>query len=265
MAHPIAQLLKLNTNTPRPGDTIVVWFSCGAASAVAAKLTLEKYGNLCDIRVVNNPVKEEDEDNQRFLKDVEKWIGVPIELAVNEKYPSCSAFDVWQKRKYMSGVKGAPCTLELKKVARQQWESRNHHDWLVLGFTAEEHARFDRFKLTERDNILPILIDAGVTKKDCFDILLNAGITIPRIYLQGYPNANCIGCVKSSSPSYWALVRREHPHVFQQRVDQSREIGCKLIKIKGKWVYLDELPIDQEIKNLSKLNFECGIFCEERK
>ena len=51
------------------GDNIAVWFSCGAASAVAAMRTLEKYGNLCSVRVLNNPVAEEDEDNRRFLRD----------------------------------------------------------------------------------------------------------------------------------------------------------------------------------------------------
>ena len=34
--------------------------------------TIEKYGNKNG--VVNNPVKEEHEDNQRFLHDVEKWL-----------------------------------------------------------------------------------------------------------------------------------------------------------------------------------------------
>jgi hypothetical protein len=55
---------------PKKGETIVVWFSCGAASAVAAKKTIELYGETNIIRIVNNPIKEEHEDNQRFLKDV---------------------------------------------------------------------------------------------------------------------------------------------------------------------------------------------------
>mgnify|MGYP001162980698 CR=1 FL=1 len=46
---------------------ITVWFSCGAASAVAAKKTIEIYGAKNNIRIVNNPVKEEHPDNQRFL------------------------------------------------------------------------------------------------------------------------------------------------------------------------------------------------------
>ena len=61
---------------------IAVWFSCGAASAVAAKKTIEKYGTNNTVRVINNPVKEEDDDNQRFLLDVEKWLGIKIEKAI---------------------------------------------------------------------------------------------------------------------------------------------------------------------------------------
>lgn len=45
---------------------IAVWFSCGAASAVAAKLTVEKYGETHKVLIVNNPVKEEHEDNLNF-------------------------------------------------------------------------------------------------------------------------------------------------------------------------------------------------------
>ena len=76
-------------------DTIAVWFSSGAASAVAAYKTLNKYGMIANVRVINNPVAEEDEDNLRFLRDVEKWLGVKIEFAENPAYPSHSAVDVW--------------------------------------------------------------------------------------------------------------------------------------------------------------------------
>jgi len=42
--------------------TIAVWFSCGVASAVAAKKTIEKYGETHNILIVNNPVKNEHPD-----------------------------------------------------------------------------------------------------------------------------------------------------------------------------------------------------------
>jgi len=249
---------------PNKGDTIVVWFSCGAASAVAAKKTIDKWGGICNVRVVNNPVIDEHEDNQRFLKDVEKWLGVEIEKCVNPKFPDASCEEVWEKRKYMSGVYGAPCTLELKKNARKHWESENKHDWLVLGFTSEEERRAKRFKQTERENLLTPLIDDNCDKDTCFNIIMEAGLELPMIYKLGYPNANCIGCVKSQSPTYWNHVRVQHPDVFDSRAEMSRRIGCKLVKVKGERVFLDELDPKAKGRSMKGLNFECGIFCEER-
>lgn len=246
-----------------PGDTIVVWFSCGAASAVAAKKTIEKYGDTCTIRIVNNPIAEEDDDNKRFLSDVQDWLNHPIEFAINKKFPSCSTVDVWDKKKVMSNIYGAPCTLELKKNARRQWESENVFHHTVLGFTIDELHRHERFCQTERQ-ILPILIDERLSKKDCFNILHNNGIKLPRIYSLGFPNANCIGCVKSASPTYWNLVRRVYPEVFEKRMEQEKELGSKLVVLKGKRIPLSELPADAVGRKLKTDYVECGIFCEER-
>jgi hypothetical protein len=250
--------------TPQKGDTIVVWFSCGAASAVAAQRTIEKYGNFCTIRVVNNPVKEEDDDNRRFLRDVEKWLGINIEIATNPLFPECSAEEVWDRARFMSSPFGAPCTRELKKKARQEWEKNNQADWHVLGFTSEEQDRYDRFVLTEKENVLPVLIDDTITKQTCVYILEEANILLPRIYQMGYPNANCIGCVKATSATYWNHVRKMHPDVFDRRALQSREIGAKLVRWKGERMFLDELPAHAKGNSMKHLTFECGIFCEEK-
>ena len=244
---------------------IAVWFSSGAASAVAAKKTIELYGNDHEIRIINNPIKEEHQDNLRFLKDVENWIGKKIEFATNPKFPNASAYEVWEKRRYMSGVSGAPCTFELKKKARQIWEEQNKPDFHVLGFTFDEIKRHERFVVNERENLLPVLINLKITKEDCFKIINEAGIKLPEIYSLGYPNANCIGCVKSTSSTYWNLVRNKHPDVFKERERQSRQIGAKLVIYKGKRLFLDELPENAKGRSLKNLNFECGIFCEEKQ
>ena len=244
-------------------DRIAVWFSAGAASAVAAKLTVEKYAQTCSVRVINNPVAEEDSDNRRFLSDVENWIGVPIEIASNPAYPNASAAEIWQKRRYMSGVGGAICTVELKKRARQHWESQNRVDWHVLGFVAEEKHRHDRFVLTERENVLPILIEHNYSKVDCYAEIQKAGIKLPAIYRMGYPNANCIGCVKASSPTYWNHVRKQHPAVFEQRAALSRELGVRLVRVNNNRVFLDELRPSDIGKPMKNMDFECGIFCME--
>ena len=239
---------------------IAVWFSCDAASAVAAKKTIEKYGKTHEIVIVNNPVVNEHPDNERFLKDCEVWLGQKIIKAINKNYPSCNIVDVFEERKYISGIKGAPCTVELKKEARYQFEKENEIDWHVLGFTADEKKRSDRFKKFERSNLIPILIDENITKEDCFRILNEAGIRLPEIYSLGYPNANCIGCVKSSSPTYWNLVRKTFPEIYEERAEQSRRIGAKLVRLKGKRIFLDELKSTDKGGKIK--SWDCGIFCD---
>ena len=243
--------------------TIVVWFSCGAASAVAAKKTIEYYGSTHTIRIVNNPIKEEHHDNMRFLKDIESWLGLRIEFAVNPKFPNASCYEVWELG-YMSGVAGASCTRELKKRARQEWEKNNHFDHMVLGFTADEEKRAKNFIMFESDKLIPILVKLKITKQMCFDILGEAGIKLPEIYSLGYPNANCIGCVKATSAHYWQLVKNTFPQAFEERAEQSRRIGCRLVRQKGKRIFLDEMEEIKYPKKISKFNFECGIFCEEK-
>jgi len=248
---------------------IAVWFSCGAASAVAAKLTVEQYEPFEEVRVVYNPVVNEHPDNLRFLKDVEEWIGKDIELAANPKYPSCDINDTFKnkdgKYRFMSGPMGAPCTIELKKNARKHWEETNKPDHHVLGSTVEEKKRHDRFTLTERDNVLPVLIDAGLTKQDCMDKIVAAGISPPYIYSLGYSNANCCGCVKASSPTYWNKIRKDFPEVFEERAKASRECGAKLVRVNNKRIQLDELDPNAKGRPLKTMKIECGIFCEERE
>ena len=260
-------LFRDGSTDPTQKKTIVVWFSCGACSAVALLKTIEKYSGTHIIRAVYNPLAEEDSDNLRFLADIQKLSGLTIELAVNSKWPSASAEEVWEKKAYMAGIKGAPCTGVLKKQARQQWEAANEWEYLVLGFPKGEEKRHETFVLTERENSLPVLIDAGLTKQDCAEYLQKLGVSLPRVYALGFPNANCIGCVKATSPTYWNLVREHFPEVFDRRVTQSNRLNVRLTRVKGVRLHLRDLkPTDkgQSLKSLKKTVTDCGIFCEEK-
>lgn len=246
-----------------PEDEIVVWFSCGAASAIAAKMTVDHYGK-DRVRLVNQPIAEEDEDNRRFLNDVQNWVDHPIEIIKHVDYPEMSAREVWSKTKAMSFPKGAPCTRILKKECRQWFENHNKVDWHVFGFTADERKRHLNFTFTERANVIPILITAGVSKEYCAKLLNNVGIKLPLSYRQGYPNANCKGCVKATSPTYWNLLRKTDPDVFWDRAKQSRELGARLVRVKGVRIFLDELDPNATGRPLKSMP-ECGFICEEIK
>ena len=79
-------------------------FSCGAASAVATKLTLSKFP---DSIIVNAYIQQEQSDNRRFLLDCETWFGQKIIVVQNEKYAG-STYEVWKRKQFMKGRHGAP-------------------------------------------------------------------------------------------------------------------------------------------------------------
>ena len=58
------------------------------------------------------------------------------------------------------------------------------------------------------------------------------------------------------------ITRKMHPEVFAARAELSRRIKCKLVRLKGKRIYLDELPADAVGGKM--IGYECGIFCDTK-
>lgn len=242
--------------TVTDGRRVVAWFSCGAASAVAAKTALEMFPGRVTV-VYCDTMSAEHPDNARFFADVEKWLGVSILKIKSDKFASVD--DVFEKRRYMSGREGAVCTVQMKKVPRFNFQKAD--DIHVFGFTADEKKRIRDFEKNNIDMDLRwVLAERNITKKDCYAALSMAGITLPAMYLLGYRNNNCIGCVKATSPAYWAKIRRDFPDVFAKRSAQSRDIGCRLTRVKGKRIFLDELP-DGDFGRYKAEDISCGPEC----
>jgi len=237
---------------------VVCWFSCGAASAVATKLVLDTAKPDWDIHIVYTRVAEEHPDNQRFLKDCEKWFGRKIEILENEKYHG-SIVEVFDKAKYMGGILGAPCTQRLKKEVRKRYEKPN--DINVFGFTVEEQERVDRWIDANADKrILPILIDNGLTHADCTAIISRTVIELPVMYKLGYKHNNCIGRVKGGA-GYWNKIRVDFPEIFKARAEQERRIGAHICKQNGERIQLFDLdPNTGKYDNEPEI--QCGIMCE---
>ncbi|MEK6290818.1 MAG: hypothetical protein V4793_05405 [Paraburkholderia tropica] len=201
---------------------IVCQFSCGAASAVATKLILARYGDTRDVQIVNAFIKEEHEDNRRFLADCQEWFGRQITVLRDEKY-GASATEVFRRKRYLRGLRGAPCSKALKRDLLDAF--RHPTDVVVLGFTVDEQDRYDDFlDHHPQISVLVPLIERGLTKADCLGALDRAGIEMPMMYRLGYDNANCIGCVKGGM-GYWNKVRRDFPERFEEIATIEESIG----------------------------------------
>jgi 3'-phosphoadenosine 5'-phosphosulfate sulfotransferase (PAPS reductase)/FAD synthetase len=234
---------------------VVSWFSCGAASAVATILAAQKYEK---VHAVYCRVRQEHEDNLRFLKDFSNTTGIPVETIENEKHKG-SIFDVFLTRKYIKNQHGAPCTMLLKKEMRKQYQRVD--DIQVFGYTAEEQDRADRF-LDANNEVQEdfILLDQGVTKPDCLNIIRILGIKIPVMYRLGYKNNNCIGCVKGGM-GYWNAIRKDFPEAFDKMAKLERTIGHAINKDKNGPVFLDELDPKRGHK-IKDMPGDCGFTCE---
>lgn len=235
----------------------VVRFSCGAASAVAAKLTLARHPSAV---VVNAFVKEEHEDNRRFLADVERWLGRPIVVLRDEKY-GASAYEVFRRARYTRGRYGAPCAKAIKRDVLDRWSQPG--DIPVLGFTIEEQDRADGFLDAHRSVGEFPLIEAGLDKAACLSLIEQAGITLPMMYRLGYNNANCIGCVKGGA-GYWNKIRSDFPDAFEDMARIEDAIGPSAYLLRDRTtevrIPLRQLPLDAG-RHSSTIP-ECGFACE---
>ncbi|MFW6100144.1 MAG: phosphoadenosine phosphosulfate reductase family protein [Bacteroidota bacterium] len=225
------------------------WFSCGAASAIATKIAFNEVDN---VEAVYCDPGSEHPDNERFMMDCEEWFGVNIIRLKSDEYNNVD--EVIEAKKYLSGIAGAPCTGELKRLPRHKYQ--RHDDLHVFGYTSEETRRANSFKNNNPElNLWFPLIEKGINKNDCLAILGDKGIELPAMYKLGYEHNNCLGCVKSGGVVYWDKIRRHFPEVFKMRCQQSRKYGAKLLIIwnpekgENERFFLDELPQEIDAKD----------------
>lgn len=235
---------------------VVCWFSCGAPSAVAAKLALTKYGQDQEVVIARTVIPSEHPDNDRFAADCEKWFGQEIVNLKSDRYSD--TWDVWENRRFLVGPKGALCTTELKKMVRFAFERAA--DTQVFGYTIEELRRAVRFRDQNPDvRLWTPLIDANLSKQDCKAIIHRAGIELPAMYRLGYRNNNCIGCVKGQA-GYWNKIRRDFPAVFDRMAKLERSIGRSVLHDKSGSTFLDELDPSKG-RYEAEPDISCSLLC----
>ena len=203
-------------------------------------------------------VKEESEDNLRFLNQFTAKTGIHVKV-IGDQDMDCSIYNVFLKRKFIKGPTGAPCTMVLKKHVRKAYQKPG--DIQVFGYTIDEEDRANRFIDSNNDVATDfILIDNEITKPDCMEWFQSQGFVLPIMYQLGYPNNNCIGCVKGGM-GYWNAIRKDFPDAFERMAKLERTLGHAVNKDKDGPVYLDEL--DPKRGNFQRdVPTDCGFTCE---
>ena len=230
----------------------VAWFSAGVSSFIAAYLSKPD-------RIVYIDIANQHPDSMRFVMDCQRHFDAQIEILRDVKWGGC-VDNVIRDRRYINGPSGAQCTTLLKKRIRQEWERENltGDDVYVFGYDVDERNRSDRLQASTVEAHLEFpLIERGITKGEAHGMCDRLGVRRPLMYDLGYPNNNCIGCVKGGK-GYWNRIRRDFPEVFRRRAKQERDIGHSCIR----GVFLDELKPDEGRMN-TEVFPECSFMCLE--
>ena len=245
---------------------IIGWWSGGITSAVTCKICIDLYG-VENVRLIFIDTFNEDNDTYRFKKDCEKWYGKEIEtitrIGDGKKYNSIQ--DVWRRYKSLNVATGAVCSSELKRELRKEWEKENEFEAQAFGFDIDEVRRIKSMTKNYRKSAKPIfpLLMYGYSKEDCVQIALDEGLKLPRAYVLGFLNNNCLrtGCV-SGGIGYWQKMARDIPENFLKMSDIEHELtdmkGEPVTMLKdqskgGGLVFLKPHPDYPNIKDISMM------------
>lgn len=228
----------------------VCWISAGVSSFIAGYLERETIDKFIYI-----DIEDQERDSMRFIKECEKALGKNIEILKSPYGSVENAIRAAGVIKLQAGF--APCTAWLKKRVRKEWEEAHKDEEItyIWGFDTEEVARAERLieSMPQYKHIFP-LIENHITKESAHAILESLNIKRPKMYDLGYPNNNCIGCIKGGM-GYWNKIRKDYPEVFKARAKLERDIGHSILKE----CYLDEL--DPKRGRNKEIMPQCDIFC----
>jgi 3'-phosphoadenosine 5'-phosphosulfate sulfotransferase (PAPS reductase)/FAD synthetase len=257
-------------------EKIIAWWSGGVTSAVACKLTIDLYGK-DNVQIIFIDTKNEHEDTYRFKDDCQKWYEIPIGTitGIGDKYNSVQ--DVWIKNKSLNVAHGAICSSELKRRVREKWEKELEFKHQVFGFDMDEPKRAKSMKMNHKQTkpLFPLLM-FGYNKKDCINIIENAGIEVPEMYKLGFLNNNCFktGCVQGGI-GYWQKMKREFPEKFEamaelkgKPVTMLKDQSNKAKQSSNQLIFLKPHKDYPMVKDISMIKgrepeplFECNGFC----
>jgi hypothetical protein len=220
----------------------VVNFSTGLSSFESLRRTIEKFGKknviaaFCDVRgdYARDPHAApsgtnwdgEDDDNYRFLEDVEKLLNIEV---VRIRHPQ--GLGVWGaifQAKAIT-IRGqaltfAPCTKRLKMDTMDAFVenlSQKHKVIQVLGLGWMEDDRVVKARRRLGSDVyFPMTDEPHIQNCDIIKYLRDRGIEPPRSYEMGYPHSNCGGACIKAGQKQWAELLRHNPERYGYNEDQ---------------------------------------------
>lgn len=216
-------------------DTDLTYISFGAGVQSTALLVMSNLGlydcPIADVAIFAD-TQLEPQWVYRHLDFIEKWSTIPLirvtsgnlrqDLVerVREKKKRVASIPVWT-----TGKDGKPvplwrqCTQEYKIAPIQRkvrellgYKPRQvikHRVSCLIGISSDEIMRMRTSRVRWTTNVYP-LIDAGLSRDDCRDIITKVGLPVPK-------RSACVFC-PFHSDEYWSDLQANHPEEWEATV-----------------------------------------------
>jgi 3'-phosphoadenosine 5'-phosphosulfate sulfotransferase (PAPS reductase)/FAD synthetase len=160
----------------------------------------------------------------------------------------------------LTGKMSAFCSTEWKvRVVRRYLKEQGiHRATAWIGYALDER---DRYKPTKEDSTGPWyrsfpLLDLNLTKRDCIQIIEDAGLPLP-------PPSACWMCPNKPNEE-WRYLRDNYPSAFSQACDMDEEVRDEDMAQghAGVWLHHSRVPLrtaDIERDDRKEAGRQCGL------
>lgn len=228
----------------------IVLFSGGAASYIAAKRQVSKYG-ADNVTLLYTDTRSEDADLYRFLGDAEKVLGVPVTRVADGR----DVWEVFHDERYLGNSRIDPCSRVLKREQSKKYmaECDPETTTVTLGITWDEKHRLDKMHRFWSPFVLeaPLTEPPYLTRDDMYSEIRADGIELPAMYRRGFRTNNCGGACVKAGKGQWAQLWREMPERYLYHEEKEQELREHL----GKDVAILKERVDGEARYLTLREF----------
>lgn len=200
----------------------VVRYSGGLSSHLAASRIIDEVGaGSCVLLFADT--KTEDADLYRFIRQGADALGCELVTVCDGR----TIWEVFRDVRFLGNSRVDPCSKILKRQIMDRWVRENAPDSVpVIGFTACESQRFDRYRARKPNARAPLMESPTIESADVageFSSLF-PDIKPPHLYALGAKHNNCGGlCVKAGQKHFdWA--RRAIPETYAEWERQEESI-----------------------------------------
>ena len=202
---------------------VVVFFSGGLSSYLAAKRCVEEYG-VDNVVLYFTDVMYEHGTLYSFIDAAARKLGCWFVVECRGKTP----FDVFKEVKLMGNTRIDPCSRVLKRELSHVLVEFDCDDDTILciGYDWTEQSRIDKAIDNWAYNkvIFPMADAPYLTKKQMIEEVMDDGLIIPYLYTIGMAHNNCAGfCVKAGQGHY-AVLLREDRDLYIQHEENEQEV-----------------------------------------